>query len=116
MWQVSAWYWKWYKTNLSLILPHVLSPVFGPAFTPYPSLSMWHQQNNEILLSLSVKCWNSTFNAQGSRLIKVVVQKRAVKIHVAALQALRKEERQDETHFTTKIGGKTRLGPSYFVL
>jgi hypothetical protein len=25
-----------------------------------------------------------------------------------------KEERQDETQFTTKIGGKTSLGPSYF--
>jgi hypothetical protein len=26
------------------------------------------------------------------------------------------QERQDETQFTTKIGGKTHLGPSYFVL
>jgi hypothetical protein len=25
-------------------------------------------------------------------------------------------ERQDATQFTTKIGGKTSLGPSYFVL
>jgi len=25
-----------------------------------------------------------------------------------------KEERQDETQFTTKIGGKFSLGPSYF--
>jgi hypothetical protein len=29
---------------------------------------------------------------------------------------LEKKERRDETHFTTKIGGKTSLGPSYFVL
>ncbi len=27
-----------------------------------------------------------------------------------------KNERQDEIQFTTKIGGKTSLGPSYFVL
>jgi hypothetical protein len=39
-----------------------------------------------------------------------------VKIYVAALEALRKKERGDETQFTTKIGGKTSLGPSYFGL
>jgi hypothetical protein len=42
-----------------------------------------------------------------------------VKIYVAAGEALRKKkERGDETHhqFTTKIGGKTSLDPSYFVL
>ncbi len=40
----------------------------------------------------------------------------AVKIYVDAVEALRKKERQDETQFTTKIGGKTSLGPSYFLL
>jgi hypothetical protein len=40
----------------------------------------------------------------------------AVKIYVAAVKALRKKEREDETQFTTKIGGKTSLRPSYFVL
>jgi hypothetical protein len=39
-----------------------------------------------------------------------------VKIYVAAVKALRKNERQDETQFTTKIGEKPILGPSYFVL
>jgi hypothetical protein len=41
-----------------------------------------------------------------------------LKIHgiVAAMKALRKEERQDETQFTTKIGGKTNLDPSSFAL
>jgi hypothetical protein len=40
-----------------------------------------------------------------------------VKIYVAAVEeALRKEERGDETQFTTKIGGKTSLGSSSFVL
>ncbi len=63
-----------------------------------------------------MKCWNSAFNAQGSRVIVVVVQVRVVKIYVAAVEALRKKERQDETKFTTKIGGKTSLGPCYFVL
>ncbi len=35
------------------------------------------------------------------------------KIDVAAVEALSEKERQDETQFTTKIGGKTSLGPSY---
>jgi len=34
----------------------------------------------------------------------------------AAVEALRKKERQDETQFTTQTGGKTSLGPSYFAL
>ncbi len=46
-------------------------------------------------------------NAQGSRVIIVVVQVAAVKIYVAAaVEALRKKERQDETQFTTKIDGE----------
>jgi len=64
------------------------------SFTPYP-LFQWYLQSKEISLNLSVKCWNSPFNAQ---------------------EALRKKERGDETQFTTKVGGKTSLGPSYFVL
>jgi hypothetical protein len=39
-----------------------------------------------------------------------------VKIDVAAVKVLKEKEREDETQFTTKIGGKTSLGPSYFVL
>jgi hypothetical protein len=63
-----------------------------------------------------MKCWNSEFHAQGLRLIIVVVQAGAVKIYVAAEEVLRTKERGDETQFTTKIGGKTSLGPSYFIL
>jgi hypothetical protein len=50
------------------------------------------------------------------RVIIVVVQVRGVKTYVGAMEALRKKERGDKTQFTTKIGGKTSLGPSYFVL
>jgi hypothetical protein len=45
-----------------------------------------------------------------------MVQVGAVKIYVAAVEELRKKERQDETQFTTKIVGNTTLGPRYFVL
>jgi hypothetical protein len=50
------------------------------------------------------------------RVIIIVVQVRKVKTYVGEVEALRKKERGDETQFTTKIGGKTSLGPSYFVL
>jgi len=62
-----------------------------------------------MLLNLGMKCWNSAFNAQGSRVIIVVVEVGAVKMvkmYVAAVEALRKMETQGETQFTTKIGGK----------
>jgi hypothetical protein len=62
-----------------------------------------------------MKCWNSAFNAQGSRVITVLVWVGELKIYVAAVEALRKKERGYETQFTTKIGGKTSMGPSYFV-
>jgi hypothetical protein len=32
------------------------------------------------------------------------------------VEALRKKKKQDETRIITKIGGKTSLDPSYFVL
>ncbi len=100
--------------ELSLKSP-CLHTILGPAFNPYP-LFQWYLQSNEIWLNLSMRCRNSAFNVQGSSVIIVVVQVRAMKIYVAAVEALRrKKERQDETQFTTKIGGKTSLGPSYFV-
>jgi hypothetical protein len=64
---------------------------------PYP-LFLWYPQSKDILLNQSE---NSAFNAQGSRLIIV----RAVKIYVAAVEALKRKERHDETQFTTKIDG-----------
>jgi hypothetical protein len=42
------------------------------------------------------------------------VQAGAMKIYVAAVEALRKKESHDETEFTSKIGGKTSLGSQIF--
>jgi hypothetical protein len=53
---------------------------------------------------------------EGSRVITLVVQVGVMKIYAAVVQALRKKETQDETQFTTKFGGQTSLGPSYFLL
>jgi hypothetical protein len=58
-----------------------------------------------------MKCRYSAFNAQGSRLIIVAVQLQVVKIYVAAVEALRKKERQDETQFTTKVDGFLSFTP-----
>jgi hypothetical protein len=41
---------------------------------------------------------------------------RAVKIYVTTMKVLRKKDKQDDTQFTPKIGGKTSLHPNYFVL
>jgi hypothetical protein len=55
-------------------------PVFGLPSIHYP-LFAWGPQNKEILLNLGMKSWvYSVFNAQGSRVIMVVVQVTAVKI------------------------------------
>jgi hypothetical protein len=63
-----------------------------------------------------MECWYSAFNAQGSRLIIVVVRLGAVKIYVAAVEALRKNERQDETQFTTKIDGFLSFIPRWMLM
>ncbi len=44
------------------------------------------------MLKLGTKCWISAFNAQGSRGIIVAVQVGAVKMYVAEVEALRKNE------------------------
>jgi hypothetical protein len=44
-----------------------------------------------------MKCWNSTFNAQGLKVIIVVVHVRIVKIYVTIVEVLRKKERGEET-------------------
>jgi len=59
------------------------------------------------MLQLSTKCWNSAFNAQGSRVIIVVVQIGLMKIY---------EERHDETKFTTKIDGFLSFTPCWMLM
>jgi hypothetical protein len=59
------------------------------------------------LIKSGYEMLKSAFNAQGSRVIIVVVQVGGVggvKLDVAAVQALRKNETLDGTQITTKIG------------
>ncbi len=80
------------------------SPCLWVGFHPHP-LFQRSSQSKETLLNLSMKCRNSVFHAQGSRVTIVVVQVGAVKIYVTAVEVevLRKIERGDETQFSTKI-------------
>jgi hypothetical protein len=80
-----------------------LHPLFGPLFNPpipsfFLSLSVRGPQKQGSFIKSGVyimmKWWNSAFNAQGSRVIIVVVQVGTVKIYVAAVEELRKNERQ----------------------
>jgi hypothetical protein len=64
------------------------------SFTPSP-LFQWYTQSEEILLSLSMKCWNSEFNGQGSRLIIVIVLVGVTKIYVTAVKRLRIKGKTD---------------------
>ncbi len=88
------------------------------SFTPCP-LFQWYPQSKKILLNLSMKCWNSAFNAQGSRVIIVVVQVGAVKIYVAAVEAQwrRSGKRKEgmKLSLPPKLVGKL-VWVSYFVL
>jgi hypothetical protein len=66
------------------------------------------------MLRLSIKCRNSSFNAQGSRLIIVVVLL-AVKIYVAAVS--RSGKRKDKTKFSLppKIDGFLSFIPCWML-
>jgi hypothetical protein len=54
-----------------------------------------------------MKCWNSAFHARGLRVIIVVVQVRAMKIYVAAVEALKKKERR---HVKFQFGRTANFG------
>jgi hypothetical protein len=43
-----------------------------------------------------MKCWNSTFNVQGLRVIIVIVQVGELIIYVVPVEVLTEKERQDE--------------------
>jgi hypothetical protein len=92
--------------------PH---PLFGRAFSRYP-LFQWCPQSKEILLNLSMKCWNSAFTAQGSRLIIVFCTGKSSENICRSSGGAQEIGKTDETQFTAKIAGKTSLRVSYFAL
>jgi hypothetical protein len=61
------------------------------------------------MLSFSIQCtrFESNYNSCTSRSSENICNSSA---------GAQEKETKDETQFTTKIGGKTSLGPSYFFL
>jgi len=105
--------WKTFLDIRTIWKVTLSSSSLWACFHSLSPLSVVSAKWGNFIKPLTMKCWNSAFNAQGSRVIIVVLQ--TVKIYVAAVEALSKMERQDETQFTTKIGGKISLGLNYFV-
>jgi hypothetical protein len=70
----------------------------------------------DILLNLSAKFLNSTFNALRSRVIILVLRVGTLKIYVAKVEALKKTERQDETQFIIKIDGFLSFTPNRMLM
>ncbi len=70
----------------------------------------------EILLNMGLKCWNSTFNAQGSRLLIIIVHVKAVIIYVTIVEEFMKKERHNEIQFTTKIDGFLSFTPHWILM
>jgi hypothetical protein len=103
--ELATYLFRFWPTYSSYTLFHPLSPSFSGI-----------REVKKFLLNLSMKWWNSTSNAQSSRVIILLVQVGAVKIYIAAVTALGEKKRGDETQFATKIGGKFSLGPCYLVL
>jgi hypothetical protein len=67
------------------------------------------------MLKLSTKCWISAFNAWGSRGIIAAVQVGAVKISVAAVEALMKKETRWNSG-TIKIDGFLSFTPRWMLM
>jgi hypothetical protein len=91
-------------------MSYVLSTLRSNEFTLGPTA-----QATLVLLNHTMKCGNSAFNAQGSRVIIVVVQ--VGPVYVASVEA-RSGKRKDKMKLSLlpKSAGKTCLGLSYFVL
>jgi hypothetical protein len=74
-----------------------------------PPYSFFQRKSKETLLNLNMKSWNSAFNAQGSRVIIVVLQVGAVVYVTAAatVQCRRAQEEKGKTGYhPKKIDGK----------
>ncbi len=77
---------------------------------PFSKLA-WSRHSEVFLfefgMEISIKCtWNWV------EIISILDHN----LFLISYEALRKKERRDETQFTTEIGAKTSLGPSYFLL
>jgi hypothetical protein len=84
------------ESNRDILKVTQSSPYLWASFHPQTSLSMVSAKKEKFIKS-------GSFNAQRLRVMIVAVQVGAVKIYVAAVEALRKKERQDETQLPPKL-------------
>jgi hypothetical protein len=89
--------------------------VVALSFTPYPLFQLY-LQSKEILLNLNMKCLNLAFNAQGLRVIMVVVQVGAVRIYAAIVRRSGKRKEGMKLSLPPNLVEKSSSGPSFFVL
>jgi hypothetical protein len=99
------------KKNHDIRLIHKVIFCFTPissAFAPYPIFE-WYPQSNKILLNPGMICirLNSNNSSCTGRTSENISSSSA---------GAQENETQDETQFTTKIGGKFSLCPNYFLL
>jgi len=87
------------RSDIRLICKVTLSsPCLWASFHPYP-LFQWYPYSKDILLNLSMKCWNSGFDAQDSRLIIIIVQVGAVKNICSSSGGAQEKERKVEVYY-----------------
>jgi hypothetical protein len=91
------------------------SPYLWGCFHPQTPLLVV-STTKEILLNMGLKCWNSTFNAQGSRLLIIIVHVKTMRIYVTIVEVFMKKERRDEIQFTTKIDGFLSFTPRWILM
>jgi hypothetical protein len=89
--------------KVTLLSSPCLWASFHPPETSLSTSNHSSLQSKENLLNLGMKCWNSTFNAQGWKVIIVAVHVGAVKIYVATVE--RSGVKTGWTQFITKIDG-----------
>jgi hypothetical protein len=77
---------QWYLQSKEILIKSQYE-IWNSAFNAQGSSEIWNSVFNA---QGSSEIWNSVFNVQGSKLTIVVVQVGAVKIYVAAVEALKK--------------------------
>ncbi len=109
--------WKLYTLELSM-----KSPCLWTCFhSPIPSFQC-SPQSKEFLLNLSMKCWNSAFNAQGSRGFYSSCTRSSSRSSEnicnssGGAPGKREEERMKLSLSPNVLEKNYSLGPSYFAL
>jgi len=114
---LDAWTLKRDHKSSNRVIPKVTlsSPCLSASFHPLSPLSVVSTEQRYFNKS-QYEMLYSAFRAQVSRLYTVVAQLWAVKIYLAAVEAFRKKERQDETQITTKTDGFLSFIPCWTLI